>query len=232
MINDIFNIVDTILNKENNGYVTPTDKNFIATLIQEEIFREYFSDMYRDGIKSKSSLVNKGYGNLSFTQRQRLSKFFKDATITIATAGDEFMLPDDLYLIEEDGIISSTGDVVEEVERKDMGYLLNSISAPDNNFPVYERNPYTLKVSPNDILEINVRYIRKPTTPKWTYTVVSNKEMYDPSKGTFQDFDLHISEFSNIVIRMCAYLGINIREKEVVQLMENLKNQEYIKENN
>lgn len=231
MINDIYSIVDVVLNKENNGYVSPSQKNMIAKLVQLEIFKEYFSDMYRDVTKTKGSIISKGYGNLKYTQSQKISKFFDDKTITRALAGDPFVLPSDLFLIEEDGVISSNGDVVEEVERREFGHLSNSIAAADIDFPVYEKLANTIKVIPDTIGEINVRYIRQPKSPKWTYTIVAGKEMYDPSKGTFQDFELHESEFSNIVIRMCSYLGINLRESEVTQLMENLKNQDYIKEN-
>ncbi len=230
MINDIFNIVDTILNKENNGYVSPSEKNLIAKQVQEEIFSDYFADSYKDGLKIRSSLLSKGYANLSFIQRQKVNRFSADSDIS-ATAGDPFILPSDLYFIEDDGVISSTGDVVEEVERREFGYLNNSISAPDTDFPVYERYANEIHILPNTLTDINVRYIRKPKTPKWTYTIVSDKEFFDDSKGTYQDFELDPSEFSNIVIRMCFLFGINLRENDVVKVMGDVKNQEYIKEN-
>ena len=55
--------------------------------------------------------------------------------------------------------------------------------------------------------------------------------MYDPSNASFQDFELHESEFSNIVLRMLSYFGINLREGEVMQIAELLKDKMNLKDN-
>lgn len=77
---------------------------------------------------------------------------------------------------------------------------------------------------------VTARYVRVPADPKWTYTIVSNAELYNPGAGDFQDFELHTSEFSNIVIRMLSYFGINIREKELTQYAEAMKQKQDVKE--
>ena len=104
-------------------------------------------------------------------------------------------------------------------------------SEPTVLYPVYESYGTELKIYPNTITDVNVRYIRKPLDPKWTYSIVSNKEMYDPSNGSFQDFELDSSEFTNIVLRMLSYFGINLREAEVVQVAEGLKDKMNLKDN-
>ena len=62
--------------------------------------------------------------------------------------------------------------------------------------------------------------------------MVKNKEMFDVSSGSYQDFELHESEFSNIVIRLMSYFSINIREKEIIEIAEILKDKTNLKDNN
>jgi len=43
-INTVYTTVLYILNKEQRGYVTPSEFNSLATLVQDEIFQSYFPD--------------------------------------------------------------------------------------------------------------------------------------------------------------------------------------------
>ena len=228
MIDTIYKVLLTILNKENQGYISPEEFNLIAINVQNEIFRSYMEDENLDKNKQNRGLTNNGYANLSFNQRQRITRFAKNADL-IVTAGT-LTLPSDLYLLEEDGISTDEGISIEEVERHSIVTLLRTAAAPSETFPVYESYGTELKIYPNTITDVNVRYIRKPLDPKWTYSVVSNKEMYDPSNGSFQDFELDSSEFTNIVLRMLSYFGINLREAEVVQVAEGLKDKMSLKD--
>ena len=124
------------------------------------------------------------------------------------------------------------GKVIEEVERSQIGWSSNSIAAPTELRPVYERYRSTIQVSPITVGAISLRYLRKPKQPNWTYTVVSGKEFFNPADTSFQDFELHPSEFSNIVLRMLTHFGINLREAEVVQIAETLKDKANLRENN
>jgi hypothetical protein len=44
MINEVRNTVLALLNKNNNGYLTPEEFNLLAKQAQLEIFEEYFYD--------------------------------------------------------------------------------------------------------------------------------------------------------------------------------------------
>ena len=231
MIDLVYKTLLTIVNKENQGYVSPTELNILANNVQSEIFREYFSNENRDKNRANKGLTNKGYANLDFNERQRITQFAANTTIGISSANN-FILPADLYFIEDDGIISKTGKVIEEVERSQINYLNNSSSAPDATYPVYESYGDNVIVSPSSITEIQMRYLRTPKVPNWTYFSVSGSDpLFNPADTSFQDFELHESEFSNIVLRMLSYFSINLRESEVVQIAETLKDKMNIKEN-
>ena len=235
MIDLVYKTVQTIINKDNNGYVSPTEFNLLANNIQEAIFRNYFEDENRDKTKENRGFTNKGYANLDFVERQRIVQFA--ATVDLTKVSGKFTLPTGLRFIEDDGItILNSEDeetsVIEEVERNVFGYLNRSKSKPTTTYPVYEHVGNTLTVLPTTVSDIRVRYLRDPKMPNWTYVMVGGKELFDPSNNSYQDFELHESEFSNIVLRMLSFFSINLREQEVIEIAERLKGELAAKDNN
>lgn len=235
MIDTVYKTLLTILNKENQGYITPTEFNLMSNNVQQEIFRGYFEDENRDKNRENRGLTNKGYSNLSFNERQRIDQFAERQEIPIT--GTVFNLPENLYFIEDDGVMSSrasaiTGKVIEEVERSQLGYLSQTEAAPTEQYPVYERYSNNIQVFPETITSISMRYVRTPSMPNWTYfTLPNNEPMFNPANPNYQDFELHESEFSNIVLKMLSYFSINLRESEVIQIAETLKDKMNIKDN-
>jgi hypothetical protein len=231
MIDIVYKTLLTIINKENQGYINPTEFNLLANNVQQEIFRGYFEDENRDKNKENSGSSNRGYSNLPFNQRQRIDQFAEIGNIT--KTGDYFNLPQDLYFIEDDGILSLSGKVIEEIERSQIGYLMQTEAAPTEQYPVYERYNNKIQIYPETLIEAKLRYLRTPKMPNWTYFSISDSEpMFNPANASFQDFELHESEFSNIVLKMLGFFGINLREAEVVQIAETLKDKMNIKDNN
>ena len=228
MIDTIYKVLLTIINKENQGYISPEEFNLLAINVQNEIFRSYFNDENLAKNKQNRGLTNMGYGNQAFNVRQNITAFGANANL-IAVAG-VITLPTNLYLLEDNGVSTSEGVLIDEIERNAIVTMMRTEAAPTVLYPVYESYGSTLKVYPNTITNVNVRYIRKPLNPKWTYTVVANKEMYDPSNESFQDFELGSEEFANIVLKMLSLFGINLREAEVVQVAEQLKDKMNLKD--
>ena len=229
MINEAYLVVQTIVNKEQNGYVSPSDYTNVAKLVQDLIFEDYFYDVAKEQNRDNRGLSSPGYGNLTDHQRERLAPFMTDTTITQAT--NKYALPADLYWIEEDGIITDAGNVVELMEHYKRGYVANSLAAPDETFPTAYRKGSDLYVLPNSYAgDLSVYYIRRPNDPQCAYTVDPNGDpLYDQANST--DFELHPSEFYRIVIGMRTHFGSSIREGEVIQVAESLKGQEVMKDN-
>lgn len=226
MIDTIYKVLLTIINKENQGYISPTEFNLIAHNVQNEIFRSYFEDENLDKNRQNRGLTNRGYSNLPFNQRQRITPFAASSDVTGVVNGVKtvFQIPADSYFIEDNGVSTQEGKVVSEVQRQAIAGLLCTEACPTESMAVYESVGQEIHVYPNTLTDLNIRYIREPLMPKWTYFVLPNgQEMYDPSNASFQDFELHESEFSNIVLRMLSFFGINLREEAVIQVAEALK---------
>ena len=237
MIDLVYQTLLTIINKDNQGYVSPTEFNILANNVQNEIVRGYFEDINKNKNKENRGLTNKGYGNLDFNVRQRLQQFAVLPTALQVVTGT-CTLPEDLYFIEDDGVTTGITQthpnvVVEEVERGKINFMKGSLSKPTALYPVYERYASTLRVFPTTVNEVQVSYLRKPKFPNWTYFMLPNGQpAYNPADTSFQDFELHESEFSNVVLKLLVYFGINLRESDVVQIGELLKDKQNIKESN
>jgi hypothetical protein len=237
MIDLVYQTLLTIINKDNQGYVSPTEFNILANNVQNEILRGYFEDINKNKNKENRGLTNTGYGNLGFNVRQRLQQFAVLPTTLQVSLGN-CNLPDDLYFIEDNGVITGTTQVnpnvlLEEVERGQLNIMNNSLAKPTALYPVYERYAKTLRILPTTITQVKVSYLRKPNFPNWTYFMLPNGQpAYNPADSSFQDFELHESEFSNVVLKLLSYFGINLRESDVVQIAEVLKDKQNLKENN
>ena len=230
MIDDVYKTLLTLLNKENLGHITPERFNELASDVQQEIFRNYFEDENRDKLRKRKHLLSVGYGNLDFNERQKITQFSVNTTVT--QVGGVYPLPSDVYFLEDEGVLDSTGMVIDEVEHNRVGYLNRSLAAPSTIFPIYEKEGNNLKVYPSTITDdITIKYIRQPKPPKWTYVVIANNELYDPTNPSFQDFELHPSEFNNILMRLLSRCGVVLRESEVVKVAENTLQKINIKDN-
>lgn len=223
MIDLIYQIVKVILNKELRGNITPDEFNKIAKQVQDEIFAEYFGDANLQQNKENRGLTNKNYANLPQLIRQKITRFHEKGILTYNVGTLNFDLPTDLYFIEDNGLLYGN-NVIEEAQGADFGFLSSSLAAPSVTFPIYEIYKDAIKIYPSEIQNnVTCRYLRKPADPKWTYTSIGDVELFDNTISDYQDFELHTSELPNIVINMLSYLGINIRESDLVQYIEQLK---------
>ena len=60
-------------------------------------------------------------------------------------------------------------------------------------------------------------YLRKPKRVNWTYIVVSNKALYNPSATDHQSFELHQSEEVELVLKISKMAGINLKDFNLAQ---------------
>ena len=229
MIDIVYQLLKTIVNKELRGNVTPAEFNLIAKQVQDRIFRGYFEDVNRDKVKENRGLTSQNYGNLPLYQRQRMDVFSATVPLPTLVSPIKFFIPSDLYLIKENGVTTS-GRVIQEMEVADNAYLQNSLAASSSTFPTYTQIGTEIVVTPNVFTSITLQYFRKPTNPKWTYSIIGGTAMFNNGAVDFQDFELNESEFPNIVIQMLSFFGINIRETEVTQYAEALKQKQDNKE--
>ena len=236
MINEVRNTVMAVLNKDNNGYITPTEFNLFAKQAQLELFEEYFYDYNNWLIKQNQGngreirLSNSGYADIPKSYAQVIDSLSQTFTVVTAAA-NVFTLPTDWYLVNvvnyTDQVTGDTAEV-ERVEHNKILLLNNSVlTAPSKAYPAYVLNGATSSAVGNTITiypstittagDVTIHYVRYPLTPNWTYTGIGadGDPIFDQSNTDYQDFELPLSDSTTLVFKILQYAGVNIREAEV-----------------
>lgn len=218
MIDRIKIIVETILNKEKVGSITPEQFMNSCDKAQKKIYASYFT---YDKLANRNREV-RGLANSAIRMfDEKLANFFKTSTVTLTVGVGT--LPTDIYFIQPRGV---THDTSVDIDMVSMRMFRRDKSAASKVFPVCVLKGATLEVSPTTISSINIDYYRVPPKPKWTYTLVSGVPFVDSGASDFQDFILHISEETKIITNILSDFGIIKRELSITQLINTIKQQE------
>ena len=216
MINDVRNTVLSIISKDNRGYITPEEFNLFAKQAQLEIFEQYIYSYSNSIVKQNARMFGEGYTDVPKNMGEVLDSFSTLASLTFSNPN--FLLPIDFYYLER--VMYNNTIEVEKVSQRKISALLNSnLTAPDVNNPVYTMSDPGLVVYPTTIsTNITTQYLRYPKDPIWSYTNISaGQPVFNASASNYQDFELPLSDFSGLVIKILQYAGVSIREMEVVQ---------------
>ena len=235
MINSVRNTVLSVLNKNNYGYISPSDFNLFAKQAQMEIFEEYFSD-YNKAINNENArLSGTDYADLRKSIEEAIETFAVTATLTqVTAASNRFFLPSasttgsDYFLINKilcyDAAVSPRvykGEA-EKVTHGKITMLVNSnLTAPTELYPAYTQEGSVLTVYPATINlpnEVEANYFRYPKDPKWTYITLANGEpIFNQSQLDYQDFEIPFEDEIKLVSKILQYAGMSIREIQAVQ---------------
>lgn len=231
-IDDVYQTVLTILNKEQRGYLDPEEFNRLAVIAQRGIFEQYFTKY--SGAPSLGPTV----ADPALFIEEKIKYFEEVADLDEQEDIDSFInWPDDFYRV---GVITTgptqtyPGIVIDNVGHAEIAYINQSqFTKPSEKQPVYVIHDAGIQVWPKDdanaITQVTMVYMRIPQQPNWTYdeTVFMDEQeiVYrhynegqlpadSPQKPT-QNFELHPSEFHELVIKICAYAGVVIRAQDV-----------------
>tara|TARA_B100000795_G_scaffold268956_1_gene257025 strand:- start:78 stop:782 length:705 start_codon:yes stop_codon:yes gene_type:complete len=229
MIDTVRNTVLAILNKNNYGYLSPSDFNLYAQQAQLEIFENYFYDYNTQINLENARRSGTDYADISKGILEVIDLFSKTATLAQTAAADNtYTMPSDYYLMNK---VIYKGLEVERVNQSKITMLLNSmITAPSKDFPAYTTEGSIMTVYPATITgatDISSQYVRYPLTPKWTYNIALEAQgpVFNASNLDYQDFELPLDNLNDLVIKICQYAGVEIRETSVVQFAQGQETQ-------
>lgn len=232
MINSVRNTVLSVLNKNNYGYVSPSDFNLFAKQAQMEIYEEYYSSYNKTINAENARLSGTEYADIENPIAEVLEGFLRnDTLVQVTPATNQYYLPSlvttgySFYMISRLTCFNGTtrlGDA-EKVANARLYMLLDSnLTAPTTKYPAYIIEEDIITVYPDTIngaSSLKCSYFRLPKEPKWTYVnLISNGEpSFDPSQPDYQDFELPLEDEYKLVMKILQYCGMSIREIEVAQ---------------
>ena len=224
MINDVRNTVLSIISKDNRGYVTPEEFNLFAKQAQLEIFEQYIYSYSNSIVKQNARMFGEGYTDVPKNMGEVLDSFSTFTSLTFSNPN--FLLPTNFYYLER---VMYNNLEVEKVSQRKIQALLNSnLTIPSVYNPVYTMSESGIVVYPTTIINnITTQYLRYPKDPVWTYnSITAGQPVFNPSNAFYQDFELPLSDFSGLVVKILQYAGVSIREMEVVQAAKSEEIQE------
>ncbi len=119
-------------------------------------------------------------------------------------------------------VANSSITEVERVSQNKIFYLnATPLTSPSTSFPAYVLGGNNITVYPTEQLVTGTvlsQYIRYPKDPNWTYIdLISNGQpAFNKTAADYQDFELPISDQTNLINKILQYAGLSIRDKDVV----------------
>ena len=233
-VDEVYQKVLALANKEQRGYITPQEFNLFARLAQMEIFEQYFYDQnQRARIGGNDSELY----DVNDMLEEKLDYFRQTVTITSQATIDylddkEVYMIGDAYLYKYpapgvhwwDKNNSLNMRYAEKVKQSDLIYMQSSpLTRATNKRPVYYISGDKIKFIPETApegFEYHVRFIHKPKNPNWTYLKdpTTQNALYNPDAIDHQDFELHTSEEPKLVTKILQLAGVNMKDPNLVQL--------------
>ena len=222
-VNTVYQTVLMILNKEQRGYMTPTEFNTVATQVQLEIFEKYFDDLNQQ-LRIPQADTDYADRQENIDEKLAIFKTFGDAIYTTVGGLSYFVLPtsdtygDVVSFYRLGNVLYNDEKVVQRLDRHEFYYANQSrLTKPSTVNPAYLYENQKLFIKPTGIIDkIKVDYIRKPNNVEWTFTT-GNLGQYQNNSLTSVDFELHESEQTEVVLKVLLYAGIVIRDPQIVQ---------------
>ena len=229
-IDRLYKTILKLANSDIRGNVTPEEVRLFIYDAVMEIYNGYFVEVTRLVNRQNRGLVNGGVENIAERVREKLLYYLvEDETLTYAAP--YFTIPTTVMFLES---ASYAGAEIEFCKSKrEFTYVSNYVdTAPSATQPIGLRVGQALKVAPSTIVTgVKLSYLRKPLLPNWTYTIVNNAELFNPSAEDFADIDMHPAEEPVIVLAVLKRMGINLNDQPVLAYAQGQENNEFNQDN-
>jgi len=238
-VDNVYQQVLAIANKEQRGYITPQEFNLFARKAQNDVFESTFQD-YKDAFLHPEQVV--GQHNDLNMLREKMAPFrLTNEDITFNTAGNPNLgtiaptnATDTVYWLES--VYDMANNIVfEEVTKREVNYFKDYMGAkgfPKNlehvvfngsggNLEFRSKNVF-YRESTNTIFFYPVPSsdfapkcdFIKPVSgfpaPKWGYVVADHQPIYNAGGTT--NFVVHASEESTLVNKILQLAGISMEK--------------------
>ena len=215
-VDRIYQRVLTLANKEQRGYITPQEFNIFANQAQMDIFEQYFYDLNQFRRTPGNNTV---HADMVDILEEKISVFEQTALIILNLDGE--------------GQLSSLGNFYRLTSIRDGNIIYESISRKEARLfqlsplakPTKTRPAYLVNGVNNDFelfgripVAVNVDYIRTPIPVNWTYVVVQGKALYNGNATDAQNFELHPSEETELVLKILTLAGFTLKDPDLYQI--------------
>lgn len=214
LIDRIYKKVKTFVNTDIIGNVTPTELNLFLHDSLQERQNELVELINQHQNRTNRGLSGSGLESLAESYRQKLQHYLS-LEPTTTNANGQISIPNNSVYI--DLIENNKGVAFEQCSNYNEFRILKPVATIE--LPISIRFATTIETYPTAISQtINISYIRKIISPNWTYQIIDENEVFDPSHPNFRDADAHPSEEDVLVVKVLKRFGINLKENEITAI--------------
>jgi len=214
-VDTVYKTVLLILNQQQRGYMTPDEFNKVGTQVQLNIFEKYEDDLNQQYRMPQNDTE---YANRVKNIEQKLQFFQRTGATTYSAVNGNFALtPTDIYRL---GSVYYNGEELTQYSQRSeiTQLLLSPLTKPTTDFPVYLYEQDLLYLYPTTIQSgITISYLKTPADINWGYSVGTlGQFLYNA--GTSVNFELSVTEQTNVVTKILAYAGVIINDPTIIQV--------------
>ena len=111
---------------------------------------------------------------------------------------------------------------MQRVQRNNLLYINKSpLTKPTKKYPLYIYEENRLYVYPETIAtndNVTASFVRKPKDVIWNFTATAPSYTYSYSPNTSQQFELMVSEQTNVITKILLYSGVVIKDPQLIQI--------------
>jgi len=195
--------------------MTPDEFNKVGTQVQLNIFEKYEDDLNQQYRMPQNDTE---YANRVKNIEQKLQFFQRTGATTYSAVNGNFALtPTDIYRL---GSVYYNGEELTQYSQRSeiTQLLLSPLTKPTTDFPVYLYEQDLLYLYPTTIQSgITISYLKTPADINWGYSVGTlGQFLYNA--GTSVNFELSVTEQTNVVTKILAYAGVIINDPTIIQV--------------
>lgn len=226
-VNNVYSRLKVLLNKQQLGFVTPSQFNQLATQAQQNIFDELIDEL---DASLKHQLRN------TETANKDIKRKVEDDLVTLMVYNRSLVAQDGSTNVFDypayhayTRAISYNGRRVSTISPQDSSYFVNNRYTPTATYAIAVLGNNEIEIIPDSItLGIEITYYKLPMgsingvavaqTPSWGYVTSGEDNVYASASSV--DFELPKQLEQRITEEIMSLMGISLREEEVVSYAE------------
>jgi hypothetical protein len=229
-IDELYRTVQFFANKEQSGFITPSEFNLLADRAQMEMFMKKFGN--------PEAVVGpmQPYPKYSYQETQKITDDLRPFVkrINLNLNFGQLQYPEDyvhfasLMAVRFVNIAGTSNSIprhieIQAVDESELGYMLGSdIVYPEPDYPVVAFYDNYMQVYPIETSNVIFTYLRRPVKPLWAFDIVNNRPVYNDANSV--DIEFPDETLNEIAMKILSYVGINLREPSLMQYSETQKN--------
>jgi hypothetical protein len=217
-VNDIYRICQFAINKDQGGYLPPSDFNLTINQAQDSYENYLLGEFQQYQIGRAQAMVNYSQNE---NIRQRLTPLIAQANLTIDSNG---VAPYPTNFLQVDAMFKA--DEVSRIRFVQQERLYSNYSSqidPIATNPIYLLESGQFQFYPKTLGAASVSYVKSAPDIVWAYTTVSGRPVYNSATSVqpvWADVDL-----LEIIARALKIIGVNLQMGQVEQYANQVTNQ-------